>query len=106
MEDITGHLKIAVRLFKNSQMRGLRWFDRLTMTGSRACPEPAEGKDEKKGADGRFVKPSVFSGKEGFHPHALPCSMRHRSTTCLTCIRKETPCPHYTARCPNGFEES
>jgi len=31
---------------KTFQMQGPRWFDKLTMTGSRACPELAEGKDE------------------------------------------------------------
>ncbi len=42
------------RLFKNVQMQGPRWFDKLTMTGSRACPEPVEGKDEGNAADERF----------------------------------------------------
>jgi hypothetical protein len=42
------------RLFKNVQMQGPRWFDKLTMTSRRACPELAEGKDEGNAADGRF----------------------------------------------------
>jgi len=25
-------------------MQGALWFDRLTMTGNRACPEPVEGR--------------------------------------------------------------
>jgi len=45
---------LFIRLFKNVQMQGPRWFDRLTMTSPRACPELAEGKDEGNAADGRF----------------------------------------------------
>ena len=49
---------------------------------STACPELAEGKGEGNAIDGCFVKPSVFSGKEVFHPNALPCGTRPRSTAC------------------------
>jgi len=45
---------LFIRLFKNVQMQGPRWFDKLTMTSLRACPELAEGKDEGNEADERF----------------------------------------------------
>jgi len=45
---------LFIRLFKNVQMQGPRWFDKLTMTSLRACPELAVGKDEGNAADGRF----------------------------------------------------
>jgi hypothetical protein len=47
-------LRLFYRLFKNVQMQGPRWFDRLTMTGKQPCPEPAEGKGEGNAADGCF----------------------------------------------------
>ncbi len=36
------------RLFKNTRMRGSRWFDKLTMTDSLACPEPVEGPQRQR----------------------------------------------------------
>jgi hypothetical protein len=41
------------------------WFDRLTMTVYKACPERVEGRAKSNAADGRIVKPgAAFSGKE------------------------------------------
>ena len=41
-------------LFKNAWMQGPRWFDKLTMTNSLACPEPVEGsKGEGRGKRSR-----------------------------------------------------
>ncbi len=56
-------------------------FGKLRVNSADAVPALRVTQDKLRG-DGRFVKPSAFSGKEDCYPNALPCGTRPRSTAC------------------------